>query len=119
MTGRLQVKAVANQSPLGDVFYQRYHYRRTSKALAYALAQGEEVGVMIHHLAVVHGDVLTQILGFQLSMSLTVELTLLRYFAPIQLPKVMPDRLGDYFVNAGLLLQGGFCHASVQFWFNG
>ena len=95
---------MANQRPLGDVFYQRYHYRRTSQALAYALAQGEEVSIMIHHLAVVHGDVLTKIVGFQFSVSPTVDLTFLSDFATIQLPKVMPDRLGDYFVNAGLVL---------------
>ena len=74
---RLRPKAVTDQRPFGDAFYQRHHHRRTSEALAYTLAQYSEVRIMIHHLAVVHGDVLTQILLFQFSMPLTVDRTLL------------------------------------------
>jgi hypothetical protein len=104
---------MTDQRPFGDVFDQRYHHRRTPESLAYALVQCLEVSVMIYYLAVVHGDVLTQVLGFQFGMSLTVDASLLRDLTTIQFPEVATDGFGQYFANAGLVLQGGFFNASV------
>jgi hypothetical protein len=110
---------MTDQRPYGDVFDQRYHHRRTPESLAYTLVQCLEVGIMIYHLAVVHGDILPQVLGFQFTMSLAVDLTFLGDFATIQFPEVTTDGFGEYFTHAGLMLQGGFFDAPVQFGFNG
>jgi len=74
------------------------------ETLAYTLVQCLEVSIMVHYLAIVHGDVLIQVLGFQFGMSLTVDTGLLRDFATIQLPKVATDSFGEYLANADLIL---------------
>jgi len=88
------------------------------KTLAYALAQSIKVSIMIHHLAVMHGNVLPQVLGFQFGISPMVDLTLLGDLSAIQFPKVTTDCFGEYFINAAPVLLGGFFDASIQSGFN-
>jgi len=111
----LHTKAVTDQKPFGDVFDQRYHHRRTPELLAYALVQCLEVGIVIYHLAVVHGDVLAQVQGLYFGVSPTVDLTFLGDFATIQFPKVTTDGFVEYFSYAGFVLQGGFFDTLIQF----
>ena len=110
---------MTDQRPFGGFFYQRYHHRCTPESLAYASAQCLEASIMVYHLTVAHGYVLTLVLGFQLSVSLMIDLIFLRDFTAIQFPQVAFDSFDEYFVRAGLLFQSGFLYAFVQFRFNG
>ena len=64
-----------------------YHHRLSAKPLVYPLTQYRDIRIVVHDLAVVHGNVLTEVLCFKFGMALPVGLALLRNLSAIQLPQ--------------------------------
>jgi len=70
-------KTVTNDNLLSDLFHQCDHHRLPAETLAQTLAQHDDVRVVIHDLPIAHGDVLAQVMCFQLDMALLVGQSLL------------------------------------------
>ncbi len=84
------------------------------KFLAYSLAQGMKITIVIHNFAVPHGDVLSEVVFFQSCVLVTVRGSLFGDFAAIQFPNVTTKSRFKHLGKRGVFSPGNRFDTFIQ-----